>query len=143
LPLVERGRGDVLLRQVHRSWTTWRGRAVEPVLREALLRIAPDLGWPEVEAVGGWWNRQNNPEIDLVGADRAGVAKRILFTGSITWQTAKLFDQYDHVTLVRDTAAVPGADSATELLAVHRSGVAAGLPVRTVGPDELIAAWRA
>ncbi len=128
---------------MRRSWTAWRGRAVEPVIREALLRIAPELGWPEIEAVGGWWNRQNNPEIDLVGADRQGVATRIVFTGSIKWQTSRLFDQHDHATLVRDTAAVPGADPATELLAVNRSGVVAGLPVRTVGPDELIAAWRA
>ncbi len=142
LPLVERGRADLLLRRVRRSWPAWRGRAVEPVIREALLRIAPELGWPEVEAVGGWWNRQNNPEIDLVGADRQGAAARILFTGSIKWQTVKPFDRHDHATLVRDTAAVPGAGPATELLAVSRNGVAAGLPIQTVGPDDLITAWR-
>ncbi|WP_239328468.1 ATP-binding protein [Frankia sp. CiP3] len=142
LPLVERGRGDLLLRRVHRSWTTWRGRAVEPVVREALLRIAPELGWPEVEAVGGWWNRQNNPEIDLVGADRTGAANRIIFAGSIKWQTAKPFDQRDHAALIRDVAAVPGVDPGTKLLAVSRTGVAADLPLRSVGPDEIMTAWR-
>jgi hypothetical protein len=142
LPLVERGRGDLLLRQVQRSWSTWRGRAVEPVVREALLRIAPELGWPEAEAVGGWWNRQNNPEIDVVGADRAGVANRIMFAGSIKWQTTKPFSSHDHAALVRDVAAVPGVDPGTKLLAVSRTGVAADLPVRSVGPDELMAAWR-
>ncbi|WP_239381964.1 DUF234 domain-containing protein, partial [Frankia sp. CIT1] len=124
------------------SWTTWRGRAVEPVVREALLRIAPELGWPEVEAVGGWWNRQNNPEIDLVGADRTGAANRIIFAGSIKWQTAKPFDQRDHAALIRDVAAVPGVDPDTKLLAVSRTGVAADLPLRSVGPDELMTAWR-
>jgi hypothetical protein len=142
LPLVERGRSDLLLRKVRRSWTAWRGRAVEPVIREALLRIAPELGWPEVEAVGGWWNRQNNPEVDLVGADRDGTANRIIFTGSIKWQGTKPFDHHDHATLVRDTASVPGADRATELLAVSRSGLAAGVPLRSVGPDDLMTAWQ-
>src|SRR5262249_60293717 len=89
LPLVERGRADLLLRRVQRSWSAWRGRAVEPVIREALLRIAPDLGWPEVEAVGGWGNRQNNPEIDLVGADRARAAHRTPFTRTLTCANAQ------------------------------------------------------
>jgi hypothetical protein len=142
LPLVERGRADLLLRRVQRSWSAWRGRAVEPVIREALLRIAPELGWPDVEAVGGWWNRQNNPEIDLVGADRASAANRIFFTGSIKWQNAKSFDRHDHAALVRDMTSVPGADPATELIAVSRSGVAADVPLRLIGPDELMAAWQ-
>ncbi|MEU6081497.1 hypothetical protein [Streptomyces sp. NPDC047108] len=38
IPLVERGRGDVALERFERSWTTWRGRAVEPVVRASLLR---------------------------------------------------------------------------------------------------------
>jgi predicted AAA+ superfamily ATPase len=142
LPLVERGRADLLLRNLRRSWTTWRPRAVEPVIREALLRVAPELGWPEAEAVGGWWNRQNNPEIDLVGADRDGVANRILFAGSITWQNAKPFDRHDYAALVRDMTAVPGADPATTPLAVSRSGIAADVPIQSVGPDELMTAWQ-
>jgi Archaea bacterial proteins of unknown function len=77
LPLVERGRGDVLLDRVERSWGSWRGRAVEPIIRESLMRLTPDEQWPDTEAVGGWWNRQNNPEIDLVGADRAPTARNI------------------------------------------------------------------
>ncbi|WP_228814610.1 ATP-binding protein [Nocardia otitidiscaviarum] len=74
IPLIERGRGDLALERIERSWTTWRGRAVEPVVRESLLRLLPDERWPGTEAVGGWWNRQNNPEIDLIGADREPVA---------------------------------------------------------------------
>ncbi|HEX4215738.1 MAG TPA: DUF234 domain-containing protein [Candidatus Dormibacteraeota bacterium] len=66
----ERGRGDLVLSRIERSWTSWRGRAVEPVIRESLARRLPDEAWPETEAVGGWWNRRNRPEIDLVGADR-------------------------------------------------------------------------
>ena len=141
LPLVERGRSDLLLRRVQRSWLAWRGRAVEPVVREALLRIAPELGWPDAEAVGGWWNRQNNPEVDLVGADRDGVANRILFVGSVKWHSAKPFDRHDLAALRRDSLAVPGAGPAPALLAVSRTGAEDDLPVRVVGPQELLAAW--
>ncbi|TLQ43740.1 DUF234 domain-containing protein [Streptomyces marianii] len=34
---LERGRGDLALERIERSWTTWRGRAVEPLIRESLL----------------------------------------------------------------------------------------------------------
>ncbi len=37
LPVVARGRGDLLLQRIERSWASWRGRAVEPVVRESLL----------------------------------------------------------------------------------------------------------
>jgi len=142
LPLVERGRADLLVRRIQRSWPAWRGRAVEPVIRDALLRVAPELGWPELEAVGGWWNRQNNPEIDLVGADRAGTASRILFVGSIKWYGQAPFDRHDYSALARDAPDVPGFDHDTQLLAVSRELPAEGAPGRLVTPDELITAWQ-
>jgi hypothetical protein len=89
-----------------------------------------------------WWNRQENPKIDLVGADRASAAGRILITGSIKWQTAKPFDRHDHAALVRDMASVPGVDPATELIAVTRSGLTPDAPLRQIGPEELMAAWQ-
>jgi hypothetical protein len=74
IPLIERGRGDLALARIEQSWSTWRGRAVEPLVRDSLLRLLPDADWPDTEAVGGWWNRQNKPEIDLVGTDREPLA---------------------------------------------------------------------
>ena len=41
LPEIERGRGDLTLARIRASWTSWRGRAIEPVVREALHRL-PD-----------------------------------------------------------------------------------------------------
>ena len=67
------------------SLSTWRGRAVEPLIRESLLRLMPNDECPETEAIGGWWNRRNNPEIDLVGADREPVARKVQFVGSVKW----------------------------------------------------------
>ncbi|MGH3422343.1 MAG: DUF234 domain-containing protein, partial [Streptosporangiaceae bacterium] len=143
LPVVERGRGDLLLERIERSWTSWRGRAVEPVIRESLLRLTPDERWPGVEAIGGWWNRQNNPEIDLVGADREPVARNIHFLGSIKWLENRPFDRHDYDSLVRDMLAVPGAGPRTPLVVVSRSGLTEGLPLAAHwGPEDLIRAWQ-
>lgn len=141
LPLIERGRGDLVLLSIERSWGAWRGRAMEPVIRDALLRISPDLGYPEVAAVGGWWNRQHNPEIDIVGK----VGRRnapIAFAGSIKWHETKAFGRREYADLVRDVSVIPGADDDTPLLAVSRTGAADDVPIRCLGPADLLAAWR-
>ncbi|MGW0482917.1 ATP-binding protein [Nonomuraea sp. NPDC003214] len=139
----ERGRPDVALRRIERSWTAWRGRAVEPIIRESLARALPNDRWPDTEEVGGWWNRQNNPEIDLVGADRAPVAKNIHFVGSIKWLEQRRFDRHDYDELTRGAASVPGVTGRTAWVAVSRSGFEPGLPVEQWGPDDLLAAWQA
>ncbi|MGN9786316.1 ATP-binding protein [Nonomuraea sp. ZG12] len=139
----ERGRPDVALRRIERSWTAWRGRAVEPIIRESLARALPDDNWPDTEEIGGWWNRQNNPEVDLVGADRGPVAKRIHFVGSVKWLDQRPFDRHDHDTLVREGGFVPGVTAATPRIAVSRAGFEPGLPVQQWGPEDLLAAWRA
>jgi uncharacterized protein len=112
VPLVERGRGDLVQLAIDRSWGTWRGRAVEPVIHEALLRIAPDLGFPEVADVGGWWNRQHNPQIDVIGKNgerRAAIA----FAGSVKWHESRGFGLREYADLVRDIRYVPGVDDQT------------------------------
>ncbi|MGH3273338.1 MAG: ATP-binding protein [Streptosporangiaceae bacterium] len=143
IPLVERGRGDLLCQRIERSWTAWRGRAVEPVIRESLLRLLPGDRWPETAAVGGWWNRQNNPEIDLVGADRGPVAQRIDFLGSIKWLESQPFDRREYNSLARSMLAVPGTEPTTPLVAVSRCGFAGDLPLAQCwGPEDLVRAWQ-
>jgi uncharacterized protein len=143
LPAIERGRGDLALERIERGWPAWRGRAVEPIVRESLLRLLPDATWPETEAVGGWWNRQNNPEIDLVGADRDPVAGAVHFVGSIKWLDSQPFGRRDHDALVRSLPAAPGTSTVTPLVAVSRSGVIDGLPLGAHwGPEDLVDAWR-
>jgi uncharacterized protein len=143
IPLVERGRGDLVLDRIERSWPSWRGRAVEPVVRASLLRLLPDQRWPGAEAIGGWWNRQNNPEIDLVAADRAPVARHVHFLGSIKWLESQPFGRREYDALVRDMLAVPGADATTPLVAVSRCGVTEGLPLAaTWNPEDLVRAWQ-
>jgi hypothetical protein len=136
---IERGRGDLTLARVRESWTSWRGRAIEPLIREALSRTLPDDRLPAAPAVGGYWTRTNDVEIDIVGADRAPIAKELLFVGSVKWLEQSPFDRHDLAALHRHRAAL--TDEPVPVVAVSRSGVdCAGLDA-VYGPDELLTAW--
>lgn len=137
---IERGRGDRVLDRIRRDWSMWRGRAIEPIVREALARLSPLPGLPEASVVGGYWTRSNVPEIDLVGADRAPVASTIAYAGTVKWLEDDPVGQADVNRLVADLAKMPGATPSTPLVAVSRSGVAA-TGALALGPEDLIAAW--
>lgn len=141
---VERGRGDLVVARIEGSWSSWRGRAVAPVIRVGLERLLPDHRLPGADVVGSWWNRQNNPEIDLIGADREQPATTsIAFTGSIKWMEVEPFGQREWESLLAGSMSVPGRDYTTPLIAVSRSGVEPGPPHSlSFGPEEIIAAWR-
>ncbi len=141
-PEIERGRSDRVLDRIRVGWTTWRGRAVEPVVREALARLIP-LGGIEGSIVGAYWTRHNDPEVDLVGVDRASVARAVTFCGSIKWLEHQPFDAADARALWAKAMQVPGAGASTPLVAVSRSGVDAEGISLALGPEELLAAWRA
>ena len=114
LPEIERGRGDLTLARINRSWTSWRGRAVESIVRES-LRHMPDALPEHTNAVGGYWTRSNDPEIDIVCADREPIAKKITAVGSIKWLDTKRFDSHDLTRLHLHRAQLPGADENTRL----------------------------
>ncbi|SFC20411.1 AAA family ATPase [Streptomyces aidingensis] len=144
---TRRGRPEAAFRLIRRRWTAWRGRAVEPLVREALetAALAGDLPWPGVEAVGGWWNRRFDPEIDLIGADRAPVARALFFAGSVKWLGTP-FDQHDLAALRRGAAEVPGLDpGTTEPVVVSLSGLHTAVDRAAVrllwGPQDILAAW--
>jgi hypothetical protein len=137
---IERRRGDLVAARVRTSWTAWRGTAIEPVIRESLRRISDQLpGHPKV--IGSYWTRTNNPQVDLIGADREPVARQVSFVGSVKWRDNQPFDERDLAELITHRSQVPGADDATALVAVSRSGTrAASLTV--LGPQALLDAWR-
>ncbi|MEV0727755.1 ATP-binding protein [Polymorphospora sp. NPDC050346] len=142
---TRRGRPEAAFALVERRWATWRGRAIEPLVREGLelAAAAGDLPWPNSEIVGGWWNRRFDPEVDIVGADRGPVAGRIDFVGSVKWVSAP-FDRRNLAALRQGAAQVPGFDpDATGLVAVSQAG--ADLPADAVdllwGPADLLNAW--
>ncbi|MFI6608022.1 DUF234 domain-containing protein [Streptomyces sp. NPDC050507] len=115
-------------------------RAIEPVIREALWRLGSDDGQLPggTDAIGGYWTRTNDPEIDIVGADRAPIAKKITLVGSVKWLEKKPFDNRDLARLVTHRSQLPGADD-TPLLAVTRNDCTADVPNLT--PQDLQGAW--
>ncbi|MEV6795212.1 DUF234 domain-containing protein [Streptomyces sp. NPDC051320] len=137
---IERMRGDITLARVKEQWTSWRGRAVEPLIREALARLLPDADLPAAPAVGAYWTRSNDVEIDLVGADREPVAKRLLFLGSVKWLETSAFDAHDLAALCKHRSAL--TDEPVPLVAVSRNGVNCTGLQAGYGPEDLIEAWR-
>ncbi|WP_326560282.1 ATP-binding protein [Micromonospora sp. NBC_01796] len=137
---IERGRGDLTLARIRRGWTSWRGRAVEPLVRDALSRLLPDGTLPAAGAVGSYWTRANDVEVDIVGADRGPIARELLFVGSIKWLDQATFDAHDLAVLHRHRAAL--TDQPLPILAVSRSGVSCGGLDAAYGPEDLLAAWR-
>ncbi|MER6943434.1 DUF234 domain-containing protein [Nonomuraea sp. NPDC000554] len=136
---IERGRADRVMDRIRQSWTSWRGTAIEPVIRESVRRM-DEL--PEgTGAIGGYWTRTNDPEIDLVGADREPIAKKITMLGSIKWLENRPFDHHDLSELIVHRSKMPGADTSTPLCAVSRSGCDVE-GVRHVTPEEVLDVWR-
>lgn len=141
---LSRGRADLVVARVQRDWPTYRGRAVEPLVRAALERllVEPELATALGGArhVGSWWRRDHAVEVDLVGGD-APEPQRIAFVGSIKWHESRRFSASEGAALAQARALVPGA-AAARLVAVSRTGVEAGAGIDVAfGPEELLGAW--
>ncbi len=142
LPEVDRGRGDLALARVNDdAFGSWRGRAIEPVVRASLWRALVGTPWAHVREIGGWWPRSNKPEIDVVGADRRP-AHELAFVGTIKWRPAPV-TAADVRKLSADAASIPGYRPSVPLVAVCPGGVMpdAGTD-RAWSADDLLAAWR-
>ncbi|MGW1667392.1 ATP-binding protein [Streptomyces sp. NPDC002324] len=137
---IERMRGDLTLTRIKERWTSWRGRAIEPLVRESLARLLPDGHLPAAPAIGGYWTRSNDVEIDLVGADRQPVAKQLLFLGSVKWLENSAFDNHDLAALQKHRASL--TDRPVPLVAVSRNGISCSGLQAAYGPEELLGAWR-
>lgn len=136
---MDRMRPDLTLARVRRGWSSWRGRAIEPVIRESIARILPARGIPSAPVVGSYWTRGNDVEIDIVGADRAPIARELLCLGSIKWHENSPFDDHDLAALARGRARL--TDQLVPLLAVSRSGSRARGLDAVFGPEDIVRAW--
>jgi len=120
---IERGRGQLVKDRVDRDWSAYRGSAVEPLVRNGVEALLPDDRLPGAEYVGGYWNRQNDPEIDLVGASDRDPPAKVAFIGSIKWRNdRKPFGQRDIDDLRAKAARVPGVTADVRTVAASRSG---------------------
>ncbi len=140
---ISRGRGDIAADRILRDWDTYRGRAVEPVVRVALERLLIDPAVSKQTGgavfVGSYWTRDNSVEVDLVGGD-AVRPTRVGFVGSIKWHEHGLFTTAERRQLAEHRAAVPGAAEA-RLVVVSRTGVEPGVEADLVlGPEEIVSA---
>ena len=67
----------------------------------------------------------------------------VTFVGSIKWGETQTFGRREYADLVRDAVHVPGLNDSTDLLAVTRTGTLGDdVPIRCLGPDDLLNAWR-
>lgn len=143
---IERGRGRVVASTILRDWSTYRGRAIEAIIRASLDEMAPDPRLGNAAAIGAFWTADNAVEVDLIGADRRDApAKHLSFIGSVKWRDTQPMNKADHAALVRSAARIPGADPATtRLVAVSRLGadeVATGLFDVVLDAADILGAW--
>lgn len=139
---ISRGQGDLVRARIEQEWSSYCGKAVEPLIREAVMRLAlrdPRRFWG-AKYVGGWWNRTNSIEVDLVGGTTKSTARRVSFLGSIKWG-ANRFRRQDLAVLVGQRQHVPGAADATPLVAVATGSIDARGDL-DLGPADLLSAWR-
>ncbi len=139
---IEVGRSDLALESFRDSWSAWRGKAIEPLMREAVLRLAPRLPAPydSIESVGGWWDRTGAHEYDFLGIGAAGAPVAI---GSIKWRERSPFGARDLAELANARSVIPRAGS-SRLLAIAPLGARPGLHVDlALSADDLLDAWPA
>lgn len=140
---LDRGRADRVSQRIKDGWMRWRGMAIEPIIRESLRRLRWQEPGLDAPVVGGYWTRNNDVELDLVGADRSPVARRIIYTGSIKWLDQAPFDHHHLAELITHRNHLPGADADTPLVIVSRTGTVVGDAVQAViSPEQLLEAWR-
>ena len=103
---IDRGRADLAIARFSKGYQAWRGRAIEPIVREALKILLPDDDWPNTREIGGWWPRNNIPEIDLVGSD-GRPAHNISFVGTIKWRERAGIADHDVAELAKAAVRCP------------------------------------
>ena len=135
---IARGRGDVALAAFDAGWSSWRGLAIEPVVRDAVARLAPSIPTlASVTDVLPWWNRDNSVEVDIVAS--AGSVVEAL--GSIKWRERRKFTAAELYDLATARSIVPHAGAAG-LAIVCPAGVEAAVNADLVlSAADLLTAW--
>ncbi|MFD0257852.1 ATP-binding protein [Kitasatospora indigofera] len=141
VPHISRGRADIALDAFRRDWTSWRGKAVEPLVHEALLRLAPELpALDGADEVGSWWTRDNTHEYDVVA--RTARTRRVTAVGTVKWRERKRLTAGELAHLAGARAVVPEAAGA-RLVTVCPAGLHTGVkPDLHLDAGDLLAAWR-
>ncbi len=144
LDAIERGRSDLVVERIRNDWSTYRGKAIEPVVQRSIERMLPDDRFDGARSVGGYWTRTNDPEVDLTGLayDQHHRPTRTAFVGSIKWRGRSPFGRSDTNALDEVLPLVPSTDEETLRVGVSTTGFRnSGLDVE-LEPAELLGAWK-
>jgi hypothetical protein len=135
---IARGRADLAIAAFGRDWETWRGQSIEPVVRQALQRLArTDPQLAGVETVLPWWTRASDVEVDVVASTSATTA----LVGTVKWRARGEVTAAEVAQLRRHRDLIPHAQSAL-LAAISPEGTPVnGLDV-SYGAADLLTAWR-
>lgn len=143
LPEIERLRTEQVVDRITAQWPDFRGHVIEPIVRSALERLLPDERLSGAAYVGSYWTRTNDPEVDLIGADKMAAPATVAFAGSIKWRETGRFDSSDLERLIATSSQVPGVGPGTPLVAVSRTGIdrSARKLHLGLGPADLLAGY--
>ena len=133
-----------MVARIREGWYAYRGKAVEPLVRESIFRMLPNERFGDAQYVGGYWTRKGDVEVDLVGVEEKVRPRRVAFVGSIKWRERTPFDGRDLGRIAAQRNEVPGTDEDTELIGVSREGFdkrGRGLDTALV-PEDLLEAWK-
>jgi AAA+ ATPase superfamily predicted ATPase len=136
---VDRGRPDLAFQRIQAQYPSWRGRAIEPIVRGAMERLLPDNRIPHADEVGGWWPRSNIPEVDITAVDSS--TSRLGCVGTIKWRDSAPVSNTDVNELLRDAMAVPGYTPDVPLVAVCPKGSQDPRISVTWTAEDLLMAW--
>ncbi|MFC7624540.1 ATP-binding protein [Microlunatus sp. GCM10028923] len=134
---ISRGRADLAVDAFARDWEGWRGQSIEPVVRDAMLRLArTDDNLDGVDSVLPWWVRDNSVEVDVVAA----TAKRTALVGTIKWRARGGVTASELEQLRQHRDRVPHSDTAL-LGAISPSGRSPKGADVAYSAADLLAAW--
>ncbi len=140
MPQLDRGRSKFVVDDVLRQWPDYRGKAIEPIVRESVARLMP-IGDHNAHSIGSFWSRDGGTEVDIVGIAGAGKGRRVSLVGSIKWRHQRPFSGADASALASQASLVASTYASTVLVAVSCSGFdVRDIPI-TLGPAELLEAW--
>lgn len=141
IDLIVRGRADLATANALEGWSSYRGRAVEPLVRASIERLLPHPALGDAQFVGSYWTRDGRVEVDLVGGRETQRAVDVEFVGSIKWRDRAPFGREDLIALAAARALVPGSGAATRLVGVSRSGFTTSDLDLALDPATLVSAW--
>lgn len=137
---IARGRADVALNAFDAGWQSWRGTAIEPVVREAVVRLAPSIaGLEPTVDVAPWWNRDSSVEVDVVASSRDAVEAM----GTVKWRDRRRVTAAEVRSLSAARSLVPRAGAARLLVVCPAGAEPSSGADLVLTADDLLSAWRA